>query len=60
MWDFAGHADYYSTHQLFLTDGALHLLVVDLYKFHRNPFRRGGAIYIGWMPCSVACLGALY
>lgn len=34
--------------QLFLTDGALHLLVVDLYKFHRDPSRRGDAVYI-WL-----------
>lgn len=33
IWDFAGQADYYSSHQLFLTEGALFLLVVDLYAF---------------------------
>lgn len=33
VWDFAGQADYYSSHQLFLTKGALFLLVVDLRGF---------------------------
>ena len=33
VWDFAGQADYYSSHQLFLTKGALFLLVVDLRAF---------------------------
>ncbi|CAM9634178.1 unnamed protein product, partial [Laminaria digitata] len=48
IWDFAGHDDYYSTHQLFLTDGALHLLVVDLHKFDRDPLSRGNAVY-SWL-----------
>ncbi|CAN0383573.1 unnamed protein product, partial [Scytosiphon promiscuus] len=30
IWDFAGQADYYASHQLFLTRGSLFLLVVDL------------------------------
>lgn len=34
--------------QLFLTDGALHLLVVDLHKFDRDPLSRGNAVYI-WL-----------
>lgn len=34
--------------QLFLTDGALHLLVVDLHKFDQDPLSRGDAIYI-WL-----------
>ncbi|CAN0244153.1 unnamed protein product [Pylaiella littoralis] len=33
VWDFAGQADYYASHQLFLTEGALFLLVVDLHLF---------------------------
>eukprot|EP00752_Nemacystus_decipiens_P012508 g11078.t2 len=33
VWDFAGQADYYSSHQLFLTRGALFLLVVNLHEF---------------------------
>lgn len=33
VWDFAGQADYYSSHQLFLTKGALFVLVVDLHEF---------------------------
>lgn len=32
LWDFAGQADYYSSHQIFLTKGALFILVVDLFK----------------------------
>ncbi|CAM9716580.1 unnamed protein product [Ectocarpus fasciculatus] len=48
IWDFAGHDDYHSTHQLFLTDGALHLLVVDLHKFDRDFLSRGGGVYI-WL-----------
>ena len=34
--------------QLFLTEGALHLLVVDLHKFDRDPLSRGDAVYI-WL-----------
>lgn len=30
IWDFAGQADYYASHQIFLTKGSLFLLVVDL------------------------------
>ena len=30
IWDFAGQADYYASHQIFLTQGTLFLLVVDL------------------------------
>ncbi|CAM9988209.1 unnamed protein product, partial [Sphacelaria rigidula] len=45
MWDFAGHAQYYSTHQFFLTSGALYLLVVDLLKFHNDISHRGEALY---------------
>lgn len=30
IWDFAGQADYFASHQLFLTHGSLFLLVVDL------------------------------
>ena len=36
VWDFAGQADYYTSHQLFLTKGALFLLVVDLYAFSQE------------------------
>ncbi|CAM9165329.1 unnamed protein product [Ectocarpus sp. 6 AP-2014] len=48
IWDFAGHDDYHSTHQMFLTDGALHLLVVDLHKFDLDVLSRGGGVYI-WL-----------
>lgn len=34
--------------QLFLTEGALHLLVVDLSKFDRDPLSRGNSIYV-WL-----------
>lgn len=30
IWDFAGQADYFASHQIFLTKGCLFLLVVDL------------------------------
>lgn len=30
VWDFAGQADYFASHQIFLTKGSLFLLVVDL------------------------------
>ncbi|CAM9609093.1 unnamed protein product, partial [Chrysoparadoxa australica] len=29
VWDFAGQEEYYAYHQIFLTKGALYLLVVD-------------------------------
>lgn len=45
FWDFAGHSDYYSTHQLFLTSGALHLLVVDLKLFLEDAASRAGSVY---------------
>lgn len=37
FWDFAGHSEYYSTHQIFLSKGALHLLVVNLRRFSEEP-----------------------
>ncbi|CAN0164740.1 unnamed protein product [Scytosiphon promiscuus] len=36
VWDFSGQADYYASHQLFLTKGALFLLVVDLHAFSKE------------------------
>ncbi|CAM9092024.1 unnamed protein product [Laminaria digitata] len=33
LWDFAGQRAYYDTHQMFLTAGALFILVVDLYAY---------------------------
>ncbi|CAM9528387.1 unnamed protein product [Ectocarpus fasciculatus] len=48
IWDFAGHDDYYSTHQLFLTSGALHLLVVDLHKFACDPSSTGDTVHV-WL-----------
>ncbi|CAM9397454.1 unnamed protein product, partial [Ascophyllum nodosum] len=30
LWDFAGQRAYYDTHQIFLTKGALYILVVDI------------------------------
>lgn len=32
LWDFAGQSDYYASHQIFLTKGALFVLVVDLFE----------------------------
>ncbi|CAN0069798.1 unnamed protein product [Pylaiella littoralis] len=48
FWDFAGHDDYHSTHSLFLSTGALFLLVVDLARFVDDPSSRGDSIYI-WL-----------
>ncbi|CAN0337242.1 unnamed protein product, partial [Ectocarpus sp. 13 AM-2016] len=48
IWDFAGHDDYYSTHQLFLTSGSLHVLVVDLHKFVYDPSSTGDTVYV-WL-----------
>ena len=33
FWDFGGQKEYHLYHQLFLSSGALYILVVDLYKF---------------------------
>lgn len=44
-WDFAGHDDYHSTHSVFLADGALVLLVVDLARFVNDPSSRNDAIH---------------
>ncbi|CAN0179506.1 unnamed protein product [Scytosiphon promiscuus] len=41
IWDFAGQADYYSSHQLFLTKGALFLLVVNLRAFFEEMLESG-------------------
>lgn len=48
FWDFAGHNEYYSTHSLFLSEGALFLLVVDLAGFTKNVSSRSDAIHI-WL-----------
>ncbi|CAN0413902.1 unnamed protein product [Pylaiella littoralis] len=48
FWDFAGHDDYHPTHSLFLSNGALFLLVVNLAQFVDDPLSRGGSIYI-WL-----------
>lgn len=45
---FAGFCLSCSVHQLFLTGGALHLLVVDLHKFHHDRSFRGEAVYV-WL-----------
>ncbi|CAB1120871.1 unnamed protein product [Ectocarpus sp. CCAP 1310/34] len=66
IWDFAGHDDYYSTHQLFLTSGSLHVLVVDLHKFVCDPSSTGDTVYV-WLdsllcrvPGSVVLVVATY
>ncbi|CAN0216127.1 unnamed protein product, partial [Ectocarpus fasciculatus] len=33
LWDFAGQRAYYDTHQMFLTPGALFVLVVDMFTY---------------------------
>eukprot|EP00752_Nemacystus_decipiens_P016938 g15166.t1 len=48
FWDFAGHDDYHSTHSLFLSDGALFLLVVDLARFVDDRSSRSNAVHI-WL-----------
>lgn len=48
FWDFAGHDDYYSTHSLFISEGALFLLVVDVARFVEDSSSRAGAIHI-WL-----------
>lgn len=48
FWDFAGHSNYYSTHQLFLTKGALYLLVVDLNLFSKDSTSRYDTVYM-WL-----------
>ena len=48
FWDFAGHQEYYSTHQVFLSKGALHLLVVDITRFVDEPVARGELVDV-WL-----------
>lgn len=43
LWDFAGQSDYFTSHQIFLTEGALFLLVVDLFELKRDADSRGVA-----------------
>ncbi|CAM9328719.1 unnamed protein product [Ectocarpus sp. 13 AM-2016] len=50
LWDFSGQSDYHASHQIFLTEGALFLLVVDLFELGRDEKSAGipdprGAIY---------------
>lgn len=50
LWDFAGQSDYYASHQIFLTEGALFILVVDLFKLGKDEMCAGtsdprGAIF---------------
>ncbi|XP_066291360.1 malignant fibrous histiocytoma-amplified sequence 1 homolog [Branchiostoma lanceolatum] len=39
VYDFGGHEAYFLTHQLFLTNSALHLLVVDLSGYDESRFQ---------------------
>ena len=48
FWDFAGHHEYYSTHQVFLSKGALHLLVVNITRFVDEPVARGELVDV-WL-----------
>lgn len=48
FWDFAGHDDYHSTHSLFLSGGALFLLVVDLARLLSEPSSRSDTVHI-WL-----------
>lgn len=50
LWDFSGQSDYHASHQIFLTEGALFLLVVDLFELGKDEKSAGipdprGAIY---------------
>ncbi|CAM9778627.1 unnamed protein product, partial [Pylaiella littoralis] len=36
LWDFAGQRAYYDTHQMFLTPGALFVLVVDVFAYSED------------------------
>ena len=49
FWDFAGHSDYYSIHQLFLSKGALYLLVVDIKRFAEEPLESRGDLIFVWL-----------
>ena len=48
FWDYAGHSEYYSTHQVFLSKGALHLLVVDIKRFSDEASARGELVDV-WL-----------
>lgn len=48
FWDFAGHEEYYSAHQIFLSQGALHLLVVDLLQYSIKPSKRDEMVNV-WL-----------
>ncbi|CAN0082454.1 unnamed protein product [Ectocarpus sp. 12 AP-2014] len=39
LWDFAGQRAYYDTHQMFLTPGALFVLVVDMFTYTEGQSR---------------------
>lgn len=41
IWDFAGQADYYASHQIFLTRGGLFVLVVDLFALSEDSAKSG-------------------
>ncbi|CAM9825254.1 unnamed protein product, partial [Hapterophycus canaliculatus] len=44
LWDFAGERAYYDTHQMFLTPGALFLLVVDMFAYSEDGHSREDAL----------------
>lgn len=48
FWDFAGHNEYYYMHQVFLSKGALHLLVVDIKRFCDEPSARSELVNV-WL-----------
>lgn len=55
FWDFAGHGDYFSTHSLFLSSGALLLLVIDLARFVEDPQSRSDSIHM-WLDKAVCTI----
>ncbi|CAB1103818.1 unnamed protein product [Ectocarpus sp. CCAP 1310/34] len=44
LWDFAGQRAYYDTHQMFLTPGALFVLVVDMFAYSEDGHSREDAL----------------
>ncbi|CAM9499860.1 unnamed protein product, partial [Hapterophycus canaliculatus] len=44
LWDFAGQREYHDTHQMFLTPGALFVLVVDMFAYSEDGHSREDAL----------------
>ena len=48
FWDFGGQEDYFPYHQVYLTEGSLFILTVDLSEYNETSFDQNETVY-EWM-----------